>query len=92
MKKFLLAVAAMMVIGASVSVVSAANVGDVVGFTRYTDIVASINNHNIASFNIDGYTGVVAEDLRNYGFDVQWVDACNVLWTWQYFQLMMGLQ
>lgn len=42
------------------------------GYTLYTDIVASINNYNIQSYNIDGYTAVVAEDLRNYGFDVEW--------------------
>lgn len=49
-----------------------ANVGDVIGTTRYTDIVASINDYNIASFNFNDYTAVVAEDLANYGFLVNW--------------------
>lgn len=73
MKKIFCMLAVMIALMLMIFTVSAYEVGDVVGYTRYTDIVASINNHNIASFNIDGYTGVVAEDLRNYGFDVNWV-------------------
>lgn len=80
MKKILCSLIAVLTLFSSVSVVSAANVGDVIGYTMYTDIIASINNHNIASFNIDGYTGVVAEDLRNYGFDVQWVPESKALY------------
>ncbi len=53
--------------------IHAYKIGDVVGQTVYTDIIASINDYNIASYNINGYTAVVAEDLRNYGFDVNWV-------------------
>lgn len=49
-----------------------ANASNITGKTVYTDIVASINDYNIASFNINGYTVVVAEDLRNYGFNVEW--------------------
>ncbi len=52
--------------------VNAQQIGDVIGNTVYTDIIASINDYNIASYNINGYTAIVAEDLRNYGFDVQW--------------------
>lgn len=73
MKKTIFSVTALLTLCIITCTAYAAKVGDVIGFTRYTDIVASINNHNIASFNIDGYTGVVAEDLRNYGFDVTWV-------------------
>ncbi|MBR5508121.1 MAG: hypothetical protein IKV88_08750 [Clostridia bacterium] len=51
---------------------NAHNIGDIINETVYTDIIASINQYNIASYNINGYTAVVAEDLRNYGFDVQW--------------------
>lgn len=80
MKKVLCSLIAVLTLFSSVSVVSAANVGDVIGYTMYTDIIASINNHNIESFNIDGYTGVVAEDLRNYGFDVQWVPESKALY------------
>lgn len=50
----------------------AENPGDVVGKAVYTDIVAYINNQPIPSYNVGGYTVVVAEDLRSYGFDVDW--------------------
>ena len=46
--------------------------GDVIGYAKYTDISAYINNYPITSYNINGYTAVVAEDLRNYGFSVEW--------------------
>ena len=55
------------------------NVGDVIGEVVYTDIVASINNYNIASYNMMGYTMIVVEDLRNYGFNVDWDDATRSL-------------
>jgi len=44
----------------------------VVGSYVHTDIVAYINGLPIPSYNIDGWTGIVAEDLRDYGFDVYW--------------------
>lgn len=50
----------------------AINIGDIVGETLVTNIKASINEYDIASFNKDGYTVVVAEDLLNYGFNVEW--------------------
>lgn len=39
-------------------------------YTLHTDILAYINGAPIRSFNIDGFTGVVAEDLLQYGFGV----------------------
>ncbi len=74
MKKILGILLAFAISFSLVANVGAANIGDVVNKTVYTDIVAKINGRDIASFNIDGYTVVVAEDLRNYGFDVTWVD------------------
>lgn len=67
------------IILSAITPVGAYNIGDVVGHTVYTDIIASINDYNIASFNINGYTAVVAEDLRNYGFDVTWSDSERAL-------------
>ena len=52
---------------------------EIIGETVYTDIIASINDYNIASFNLDGNTVVVAEDLRNYGFDVVWSSEARTL-------------
>lgn len=46
--------------------------GEIVGAYVYTDIVAYINGRPVRSYNIDGWTGIVAEDLRNFGFDVYW--------------------
>ena len=37
-----------------------------------SDINAYIDYTPIRSYNVDGYTYVIAEDLRNYGFDVVW--------------------
>lgn len=37
-----------------------------------SDICAYIDYTPIRSYNIDGYTYVIAEDLRSYGFDVIW--------------------
>ncbi len=42
------------------------------GYAAYTDIVADINGHSIRSYNVEGYTAVVAEDLRAYGFYAIW--------------------
>ncbi len=37
-----------------------------------TDIKAYIDGHPIRSFNIEGWTGIIAEDLMDYGFAVTW--------------------
>ena len=47
---------------------------EIVGYACYTDIVATINCYSIESYNINGKTAIVAEDLQNYGFDVIWND------------------
>lgn len=47
-------------------------IGEVINHTVYTDIVAKINGCDIPSYNINGYTAVAAEDLRDYGFEVIW--------------------
>ncbi len=53
--------------------------GDVVNYYLYTDIVTYINKIPIRSYNIDGYTAVVVEDLANYGFDVVWSASARTL-------------
>lgn len=50
-------------------------VGTVIGEVVSTDIVATIDHQPIPSFNYNGYTIVIAEDLRSYGFDVRWKPA-----------------
>lgn len=54
--------------------------GDVAGIARYSDIVAYINNRPIASYNVNGYTVIVAEELVHYGFLVEWNEADRSLW------------
>lgn len=51
---------------------SHAQVGDVVGNIYTTDIAADIDGMPIKSYNIGGKTAVVLEDLREYGFFVEW--------------------
>lgn len=44
----------------------------VVGTIYHTDIAAKIDGAYIPSYNISGSTGIVVEDLGDYGFDVRW--------------------
>ncbi|MCU6792689.1 hypothetical protein OB236_11215 [Paenibacillus sp. WQ 127069] len=53
--------------------VRAIEIGDVTGQVLSTDIRAYVNGAVIPSLNVNGYTAVAAEDLREYGFDVAWV-------------------
>lgn len=48
-------------------------------YALHTDIVAYINDAPIRSFNIDGFTGVVAEDLLQYGFGIKYDDSIRTL-------------
>ncbi len=48
-------------------------------YTFHTDIQAYINGAPIRSFNIDGFTGIVAEDLIQYGFGVYYDDFTRTL-------------
>ena len=59
--------------------VVAYNVGDVVGYALSTDIAATINGYDIPSYNVDGYTYIVVEDLRYYGFAVNYDNASRSL-------------
>jgi len=52
--------------------VGALSPGDHMGWVLHTDIIAYINDTPIRSYNINGYTYVIAEDLADYGFTVTW--------------------
>ena len=54
------------------SMLVSAKVGDVIGYALHTDIVAYINHYAIPSYAVNGQSVIVAEDLRNFGFDVAW--------------------
>lgn len=46
--------------------------GESLGWVLYSDVVAYINGVPIRSYNIGGSTYVVAEELSEYGFSVNW--------------------
>lgn len=47
-----------------------ADAAQITGYYCNTDIVAYVSGAPIRSYNINGWTGIVAEDLVKYGFDV----------------------
>lgn len=51
---------------------ASAQVGDAVGSIYTTDIVAYVDDMPIKSYNIGGKTAIVIEELREYGFYVDW--------------------
>ena len=53
----------------------AVQIGAVTDYVLYTDIVANIDGCPIPSYNVAGDTVVVAEDLIDYGFTVEWLPA-----------------
>lgn len=71
MKRLTTIVLVLMLLLGTMTNVSAAN-GDVINYAKYTDIKAYINHYLIESYNIDGYTAIVANDLMYFGFDVVW--------------------
>lgn len=66
LKKFFGALFALLLISPCVSA------NGVIGEVYTTDIGALIDEQPISSYNFQGYTYVVAEDLRGYGFNVEW--------------------
>ena len=67
-RRLLLLIALTMFFGTS----AYAKVGDVIGNIYTTDIMAVVDGMPIKSYNIGGRTAIVVEDLREYGFYVEW--------------------
>ncbi len=78
MKKTIVLILVLTILVASIPV-GAYRVGDVVGYALTTDIAATINGYDIPSYNVDGYTYIVVEDLRYYGFYVNYDNASRSL-------------
>ena len=78
MKKFVAITLALIICLSAVSSLAYVN-GDVIGYACYTDIVAKINGYELESYNVDGYTYIIATDLRNYGFDVIWDESARTV-------------
>ncbi|NLZ35927.1 MAG: hypothetical protein GX897_00400 [Clostridiales bacterium] len=73
MKRFIsFALALLMLAGLPQVIFAAPKVGDVVDHVLHTDIVTYINGLPIRSYNIKGYTAVIVEELKDYGFYVVW--------------------
>lgn len=64
---------------AGITPANAENIGDKTGTVYNTDIVAYINNYALSSYAANGTSVIVAEDLRNFGFDVIWNEAERTL-------------
>lgn len=47
-------------------------IGEITGTVRHTDIKAYVRGKPIKSYNVDNWTCIVAEDLRDYNFEVIW--------------------
>ena len=78
MKKYIALILSVVIVAAAIPV-GAYRVGDVVGYALTTDIAATINGYDIPSYNVDGYTYIVVEDLRYYGFAVNYDNATRSL-------------
>ncbi|MBQ4528661.1 MAG: hypothetical protein II998_11395 [Clostridia bacterium] len=73
MKRIFLVIMVCMLIFCALPMSSSAyKIGDTIGYALTTDIVATINGYHIPSYNVDGYTYIVAEDLSYYGFSVNY--------------------
>ncbi len=70
--KFFVLICTLGILATYTHTVYAKKPGDIVDYVLYTDIVTYIDNEPIKSYNINGYTVVVSEDLVDYGFDFYW--------------------
>lgn len=75
---FAIIIAAVILLSSALPVYSA-NIGDPLGWVLNTDIVCRIDGQPIRSYNIDGNTYIVVEDLMEYGFSVSWDGAAKKL-------------
>lgn len=73
-KAIIRAAALVLVLSMTVPAANASGVpgGAVTGKVLYSDIKVIVDGREIPAYTIDGYTVVVAEDLRSYGFNVIW--------------------
>lgn len=79
MKKFRTVFFLVLVLCCTACITAQAKVGDVIGAALHTDIVAYINHYAVPSYAVNGQSVIVAEDLRNFGFDVSWNQADRTL-------------
>ena len=91
MKKLLFLVITLIAIFSAIITAGAYSIGDTIGYALKTDIVATINGYDIPSYNINNQTYVIAEDLRFYGFSVNFDNSTRALGiTRDYTQSWVG--
>lgn len=81
MKKWIMSVVCSAVLLILPDGIHAANIGDVIGNIYTTDIVAYIDDMPVKSYNIGGRTAIPIEELRYYGFDVEWKENSRELYA-----------
>ena len=74
MKKTISILISIMILPVFSIIPAEAKTGDIIGEALNTDIVAYVNNYALQSYAVNGTSVIVAEDLRNVGFDVIWND------------------
>jgi len=79
LKRIIFAFSIIAVMASSAIVCTAQKIGAVIDSVYHTDIVAYINNYAIPSYAAKGTSVIVAEDLRNFGFDVVWDGSARTL-------------
>ena len=79
MKKIVSVILTVVVTISCLQLSSFAKVGDDIGDAYNTDIVAYINHYAIPSYAVNGTSCIVAEDLRNFCFDVVWDNSTRSL-------------
>lgn len=52
----------------------------------HTDIITYLDGNEIRSYNVNGRTAIVVEDLRNYGYDVIWNEENRTLNVYEIFE------
>lgn len=55
--------------------------GDIIGYARYSDIIAYIDGKPIQTYNIDGHVAIITGDLYYYGFDTNWYSGVRRMTT-----------
>ncbi len=79
MKKILYALTSVASLSICCTVAHAAN-GDIAGTTYNTDILTQCNGYDIQACAIDGQTLITLEDLRFFGYSVNYVDSERALY------------
>ena len=79
MKKIIVFINGIMILMTSAVNADFLKISDVINSVLATDIIAYIDGLPINSYNIDGNTAVIVEELDKYGFDITWDEMSRIL-------------